>query len=347
MDLLSLFNSKQYQSIVDYSLSPQYVLSLNPNDGRIIAASHYFLGNYIQAVEICSQVYSVLNGDADFLGLYGSSLRKSGDLNAASSLYSEALDLHPNSLLLKNNFANLLIDLSEYSRARKLLDSVISAAPDYADAISNLSRLEFCLSQNVSSPQLSDSNSVQYDPLDAAFTLEEVKRTFSVIPKNNTQIPSASVGSHSLFDSLPHPEPTLEQMERINLSRSYLSTNPQVTLSEAHNLYKELGPHPLVYILAGDAYVRLKLFADAENCFHSALSLGSTDPSVHINLANLSHMRGDQLLSYRFLELVSCSTPDYPQLSKVKELLFASGKPTTSTSPFQFNPEHVSKGYFS
>ena len=64
MDLLSLFNTKQYQSVIDYSSSPQFVLSSNPNDGHVIAASHYYLGNYLQAVEICSQVYNFLNGDA-------------------------------------------------------------------------------------------------------------------------------------------------------------------------------------------------------------------------------------------------------------------------------------------
>lgn len=341
MDLIALFNKKQYQSVVDYSLNPAYVLSSNPNDGHIIAASYYYLGDYTQAVKICSQVFNVLNGDADFLGLYGSSLRKTGDLKAASSLYSEALDLHPNSILLKNNYANLLIDLAEYSRARKLLDSVISSAPDYADAISNLSRLEFCLSQNISSSHSVGPHISQYDPLDAAFTLEEVKRTFSVRPPNGSEAPNG------LFDSLPHPEPSLEQKERIDLSRSYLSTNPKATLSEAHKLYKELGPHPLIYSLAGDAYIRLKLFSDAENCFHTALFLGSNDPSVYINLANLSHMRGDQLLSHRFLESLSISTPDHPQLKQVKELLFASGKPSSSSSPFQFNPEHALQGDFS
>ena len=45
---------------------------------------------------------------------------------------------------------------------------------------------------------------------------------------------------------------------------------------------------------------RLKLFADAETSFYSALLLGSQDPSIFTNLANLVHMRGDQLLAYSF-----------------------------------------------
>ena len=78
----------------------------------------------------------------------------------------------------------------------------------------------------------------------------------------------------------------------------------------------------------------------------TALTLGSDDPSNLINLANIVHMRGDQILSFKLLEILSTKSPDFPQLSKVKSMLFPAGRPTTSTSPFQFNPEQASQGNF-
>jgi hypothetical protein len=184
---------------------------------------------------------------------------------------------------------------------------------------------------------------VSYDPLDAAFTLDEVKRTFG----DDSSRLHTSNQFNPVFDSLPLPDISLEQKDRIDLSRKFLASNPRVSLSEAQKLHNELGTHPLIYSLAGDAYVRLKLFSDAENCFFAALSLGSKDPSILINLANLCHLRGDQCLAYRWLEMLSTHTPDHAHLKQVQLSLFPSGKPKVSTTPFQYNPEHASKGDFS
>ena len=135
--------------------------------------------------------------------------------------------------------------------------------------------------------------------------------------------------------------------ERIRLARSYLASDPLHTLDECKSLFESLGPHSSIYCLAGDAYVRLKLFADAETSFYSALLLGSQDPSIFTNLANLVHMRGDQLLAYSFLELCSKKTPDFKHLQSVRDTLFPQGKPALSTSPFQYNPDQIAQnGHF-
>ena len=134
-------------------------------------------------------------------------------------------------------------------------------------------------------------------------------------------------------DVLPSLDAKDVDQERIRLARNSLSTDPLQTLEECRALFKSVGPHSSLYCLAGDAYVRLKLFADAESSFYSALLLGSNDPSILLNLANLVHMRGDQMLAYSFLEMCSKKTPDFKHLESVRQSLFSQGKPIFSTSP--------------
>ena len=114
-------------------------------------------------------------------------------------------------------------------------------------------------------------------------------------------------------------------------------------LNDLRTLFNEVGPRTELYQLAGDIYLKLKLFADAETSFLTALAHNSNDPSVYINLANLSHMRGDELLAFKWLEIISSKTPDFPQLNQVTKLLFPNGKPSYSRSPFQYNPEQASR----
>ena len=99
--------------------------------------------------------------------------------------------------------------------------------------------------------------------------------------------------------------------------------------------------------MAAQAYIRLKLFADAENALLVAHGLGEVDPSVSLNLANLASMRGDQRLAVYWLENLAERQPDNKQLEKVRETLFPNGAPDKSSAPFQLNMKEQSDGFFS
>ena len=345
MNLSRAFEEKKYQSIVDYFSTLPSQDDVDPSERNIVAVSYYYLGDYDSAISLCESIYPFLNGDEAFLAFYGSALRKSGDTDIALKFYNDSLTLIPTSLILKNNLANLFLDLSRFDEAKSLLQEVLSQDPQYTDALENLKRLEFLSSQI--SPQTIESSSLQQDisldPLNRAFSVEEVQRTFKPPVDSNNK----STGIQQFQNVLPSLNIKDVDDDRLRLARSYLATDPLQALEECKSLFKSIGPNPSIYCLAGDTYVRLKLFSDAESSFYSALLLGSEDPSILINLANLVHMRGDQLLSYSFLELCSRKTPDFKHLESVRKSLFPHGKPSVSSSPFQYNPDQITRnGHF-
>ena len=345
MSIIDLFSQKNYQAIINLASNQSVDSQLDTHSKRLVAVSYYYLQNFERSVEYCVELYPHLNSDPDFLSFYGSCLRKHGDLGSADDLYKSALLLHPESLTLKNNYANLLIDLSRYEEAKSLLNSALSADPGYEDALSNLSRLNFLESSqsgSTSSSNTAHSSSFdQYDPLAASFSVDEVKRSFT------DKLPASSQDhSLELQGSLPVQSLKLEQHERIKLIRTNISLDPLMALDDLRILFNEVGPRGELYVLAGDIYLKLKLFGDAETAFLTALAHSINDPAVYINLANLSHLRGDELLAFKWLEIISSTTPDFPQLSQVSKLLFPNGKPSSSRSPFQYNPEQACQGNF-
>lgn len=345
MDLSTAFVEKKYQSIVEYFSTLSSQDDVDPSQRNIVAVSYYYLGDYDSAISLCESIYPFLNGDEAFLAFYGSALRKSGDTDAALKFYKDSLLLIPTSLMLKNNLANLLLDLSRFDEAKVLLQEVLAQEPQYTDALENVKRLEFLSSQSPSQSTESASidPAISLDPLNRAFSVEEVQRTFNAPSDTNLE----SSGIQKLQNVLPSLNIKDVDNERLRLARSYLANDPLFALDECKSLFKSVGPNPSIYCLAGDAYVRLKLFSDAESSFYSALLLGSEDPSILINLANLVHMRGDQMLAYSFLELCSRKTPDFKHLESVRKSLFPQGKPSVSSSPFQYNPDQIHQnGHF-
>ena len=96
---------------------------------------------------------------------------------------------------------------------------------------------------------------------------------------------------------LPNRAKEEELRETLELAQKSVESNPKQSIKDCRILHKELGINSKVYLVAAQAYIRLKLFADAENALLVAHGLGEVDPSVSLNLANLASMRGDQLLA--------------------------------------------------
>ena len=71
-----------------------------------------------------------------------------------------------------------------------------------------------------------------------------------------------------------------ELRETLELAQKSVESNPEQTIKDCRILHQELGVNAKIYLVAAQAYIRLKLFADAENALLVAHGLGEVDPSV-------------------------------------------------------------------
>ena len=81
-------------------------------------------------------------------------------------------------------------------------------------------------------------------------------------------------------DTLPSRDHELELQETIALCRQTVEADPQQVIRDCTLLHKKLGVQAAIYELAAEAYIRLQLFSDAENCLLVANSLGSNEASI-------------------------------------------------------------------
>ena len=280
--------------------------------------------------------------------MHGALLRRIGRLDDAERVFRAALNNTPKNPFLRNNFANLLIDQQAFKEAEEILEALLKENPAYDDAQVNLNRLKFqknlakSAPKNPSSKTQIEVNDSFIDPLAAAFSDEEVAIAGGVAAKQKGILPVAGLQP----GDLPDRECDKELQETLSLARQTIDADPHQVIRDCILLHEKLGTQAPIYEVAGEAFIRLQLFSDAETCLLTAHGLGSMEGAVLLNLANLAAMRGDQRLALHWLELLAQRQPDHPQLEKVRNTLFPSGAPKSSTSPFQVNLDQRSPGQF-
>ena len=168
-------------------------------------------------MHILSEIEQHFSDNTDFLSLYASSCRRLGLLDKSKSLFEKAIALDDQSVFIRNNYANLLIDLLDYVQARVILEDIISIDSDYTDAVENLNRLSFLESKaslqpgksttSQSSFSLSDFN----DPLLLAFGDDEVERS-----SKRYNLKKVPVGAST--DFLPSPDSLKTSNDYIRLA---------------------------------------------------------------------------------------------------------------------------------
>ncbi len=356
-NLLELFQEHRYQAILDKVEKDEITPAEDPQASKIVAASLFQLNKYDDCLLWCEGISPSLGGDASFASMHGAVLRRLGRMEEAEKTFRFALENHPTDPYLRNNFANLLIDRQMFKEAESILEVLIKEYPKYEDAKLNFNRLNFqkdlaspksdnAIASSFKSDISSQKNNNQIgfsDPLADAFSDDEVRRTQGEDKESSPN----SINTNSLnLDSLPERSTARELQEILLLARQTIETNPEKSLQDCKLVHKKLGAQASVYIVAGEAYIRLKLFSDAELALLNALNLGSKDASVLLNLANLASMRGDQKLSVHWLEQLAQIQPDHPQLDAVKQTLFPNGVPSESSNPFQIHKKHQSLGNF-
>ena len=352
-ELASLFEEKQFQQILDRAQHEEITPSSDPKTANIVAAALFQLGRYPDCLLWCEALTPSLDGDANFASMHGAVLRRLGRLSDAETVFRSALKNTSSNPFLRNNFANLLIDQQKFKEAEKILKTLLEEIPTYEDAQLNLNRLNF--QKNLAATAPSDSPSKAsaakntnndgdrfVDPLAAAFSDEEVAMADGLAAKQKGQLP---VGGLQPSD-LPDRDRDKELRESLDLARQTIDSDPQQVIRDCTLLHSKLGIQAPIYEVAGEAYIRLQLFGDAESCLLTAHALGSTEGAVTLNLANLAAMRGDERLALHWLELLAQRQPDHPQLQKVRGTLFPNGAPKGSSNPFQINLDQRSPGHF-
>lgn len=344
VQLKQLFDKRQYQAIIELAHQEAITPAGDPLQGQAVAGALFHIGRYGDCLQWCEGLAPALSGQAGFASLHGAVLRRLGRLEQAEQVFRAALANHPEEQQLRNNFANLLIDRGQLEEAETLLKQLLAENPAYEDAKANLNRLGFQRSMAPKPPvsaavPLPRNAAGLVDPLLAAFSDEEVKLAGGSPPVSTDP-------TQALVAGLPPRSLPAEQEELLSFARAQIATAPDQAIADCGNLQRTLGVRPELYAIAGEAYIRLQLFADAEVCLLSALALGSVDGAVWLNLANLASMRGDHALALAWLEQLASQQPDHPQLAQVRDALFPPGQPRPQGAPFQIVLEQCAPGQF-
>lgn len=351
-DLTKLFQQQRYQAILELVQREEITPAADPRAANVAAAALFQLGRYDDCLLWCEGLAPSFQGDPGFSSMRGAVLRRLGRLDEAEAVFREALVDHPSNPVLRNNFANLLIDRHAFDEAEDLLSQLLKDNPGYQDAQSNLNRLGFqrqLAATEPSSPSQSvnQSSDLFADPLLAAFSDDEVARAGGLAATRaqaaEQPVSAPLTGS---FQGLPARALDRELQETLALARQTIEVDPNQVIVDCRLLHQQLGVQAPIYEVAGEAYIRLQLFADAELALLNALALGSVDAAVLLNLANLAAMRGDQRLAVHWLERVAQCQPDHPQLAAVRGTLFPQGSPARSSDPFQVNLDQKAPGRF-
>ena len=312
--LLPMFNDGQYRAILRFATENDSVIREDPLSAQVIAAAHFQLGNYSDANEILCLHEASLGSDTSYLSLFGATCRRLGNLSKARDLLKAALTLQPESLTVRNNYANLLIDLKEFSEAKLILENILMEDSNYADAKANLNRLKFCLEDLNSDSEVSASWK-PLDPLMLAFAEDEVAKSRSKLFAK-----PASVSSQQLAAKLPDPDEASLASEKLTLAAHAIQEgNPSFALQLVSQAYSALGAQSNVYLNVADAYIRLRQFPEAEICFLHSLQMSGPSLPIFINLSTLSSMRGDLALSRHYLDAAAAIDPEHPQLSQLRQ----------------------------
>ena len=166
-----LFEKGQYSQVIDLINSPDSAADSGPAS-QFVLLSYFKLGNFLQCLDCPITSESIYQDDSSYLSMRAACLRRLGDLAKSQSVFLKAISIDPASIEIKNNYANLLIDLGKYTEASELLDEIINTKPDYSDALINKKRLTVLQSKV---PNTTDSISGALSYLSDPLSLHSIK----------------------------------------------------------------------------------------------------------------------------------------------------------------------------
>lgn len=334
--LAELFAAGRYHDLIEAAQSAQISPQADPTGAQFLAAALFSVGEFGAAAPMLEELEPAFGLNPEFLSLFAANCRRLGQLQRAEELFVRALQINPESPQIRNNQANLLIDLCRFDEAREILTRLLDEQPDYDDARTNLNRLSFL---NQSSPPQSSHGqqsreTVQgwslADPLLLAFSEEEVSQYGLRKPAKSG--PEAA----TLLESLPDADEramALEQLDQAN--KAVAEQQFAFALQLCSQVLRVLGSHAPVYDCASDAYLNLRKFHEAEICLLQAMALDAPTPKRCLNLVSFASMRGDIALAQHHLRQAASLDPSHPQLEQIRANL-AKREQTAGSMPYAF-----------
>ena len=335
-NLADLFSTGRYHELIAAAQKAEVTPQSEPIAAQLLAAAFFSIGEFGAAAPLLDELEPAFGLNADFLSLYAANCRRLGLLQKAEALFLKALSINPSSLSIRNNHANLLIDLGRLDEAKNILSLLVQEAPQYEDARANLNRIAF-----QQEPQLSKSlefpadEEIQgwslADPLLMAFSDEEVASSGL-----REQMKKSDPAAASLLESLPDADAramALEQLEQAN--HAVAEKQFALALQLCSQVLRVLGAHPPVYDCASDAYLNLRQFHEAELCLLQAIALDAPTPKRCLNLVSFASMRGDIVLAKYHLNKAASLDPSHPQLETIRANLDKRSKKIDQT-PYSF-----------
>ncbi len=321
MHLKQLFYAGRHHEVVAQSRSLIDSPEANPLAANIFAASCFYLGDFAKAASVLELIEASMDKDCNYLSLYGATCRRLGLMQRAESLLSRAIELSSGAPEIRNNYANLLIDLGRYKEAQSILEKILHEIPDYLDARSNLNRILFHEQVNEVAPQASTLPKSQEepvswtptDPLMLAFSEDEVRQAGGV--KFGKPSPSAE----KLLSTLPSPQEKGVAADKLRLATDAITEGDfKFALQLCSQALAGLGANASIYVNAGDAYINLQRFHQAEICILHSLQIGGANINHYINLATFASLRGDIVLANHYLDQAAGLDPSHPNLSQMR-----------------------------
>ncbi|WP_115024871.1 lipopolysaccharide assembly protein LapB [Synechococcus sp. UW69] len=288
----SLLQSGKLQAAIDELNRASEDLSEYPNLYRLKAYACLLLGENAEARLIFEQIEGSFGDDPEFLNVFGVALRRERNLSKAKEVYERGLEIKPEEPALLSNYANLLIDMGQFTQARAALEKALTLSPGHKDAIQNMNRLSNSIG-DLKQDALNSSHR-KSTPDDSNF------ERISTINKSD---PQAAADWLNLAATTQREK---NFNESLIFARKALEAQPDMAAA---------------YKLAGELLIAQDNFEDAEKLFLYGLILGDQDTSTLSNLgAILARKRNGPLAriflmkalqinkkhqaSYRNLELV-------------------------------------------
>ena len=317
--LAELCSAGRYHDLIAAAQAAEVTPQSDPPAAQLLAGALFSVGQFADAAPLLDQLEPAFGLNPEFLSLFGANCRRLGQLQRAEELFARALAISPHSVPIRNNQANLLIDLGRFDEAREILTRLLEEVPDYGDARANLNRLSFQNNQENQGDPVTDQSAEPVqgwslaDPLLLAFSEEEIAESGLRKPAK----PDAAAAS--LLESLPDPDSralALEQLEQAN--QAVEEQQFAFALQLCSQVIRVLGAHAPVYDCASDAYLNLRRFHEAELCLLQAMALDAPTPKRCLNLVSFASLRGDIALAQHHLRQAAALDPSHPQLEKIR-----------------------------
>lgn len=332
--LLNSFSNQNYEEIVKNVESIESKeTELTAYDLHIYAASLFQLQHFSSCINVLRSLEGALASDPSYFSLYGAALRRIGLVNEAKEKFMHAISLtSEKDIYINNNYANLLVDLGETSKAEEILSKIVAENPDYLDARINLKKLLDSRKIDGKKP----NTGIIIDPLMAAFDDQQLAK--DIKSQRQLKVKNRTKTAEKLISSLQGTTKEKILQEKLELfNRTIKENNFTFSLALVAEL-KELGlPSDLAYKYFSDCLIGMKKYELAEISLLHSILLAPDDIYKQINLVSLCALRGDIKRAKAIFNTIENKKNLSPGHSKhLKEMLEKRSKELANTE-YRFN----------